>query len=183
MQLLLVIQMLIAPIIMAHTNVNVILDIVEMDSLALVINNFNISSLIPSLMNLMNLMNMRSKALMLPYIWISYWHWLFITLINIFIYLHYTFLFINLRLDNKKYYLNILFEWSTPVLSYIEGYQLSLVSSQFTDINECTTGNHGCHSNATCINLPGTKNCTCNIGFSGNGTYCSGRWRFYCLIV
>ena len=40
-----------------------------------------------------------------------------------------------------------------------------------TDINECL-GNP-CGLNATCTNLPGTFNCACNAGFTGNGITCS----------
>ena len=42
------------------------------------------------------------------------------------------------------------------------------------DINECNTTNHGCHINASCTNLIGSHFCTCNLGFSGNGTHCNG---------
>ena len=42
------------------------------------------------------------------------------------------------------------------------------------DINECTLGTHNCHTSATCTNIPGSFNCTCKIGYSGNGTFCQG---------
>ena len=42
------------------------------------------------------------------------------------------------------------------------------------DINECTLGTHNCHASATCTNIPGSFNCTCKIGYSGNGTFCQG---------
>ena len=43
-----------------------------------------------------------------------------------------------------------------------------------TDRNECRTGEHGCHNNASCTNLEGSHRCKCNSGFSGNGTDCIG---------
>ena len=44
----------------------------------------------------------------------------------------------------------------------------------FIDIHECNTGSHDCHQNATCINNAGSFTCQCNIGFTGNGTSCTG---------
>ena len=42
------------------------------------------------------------------------------------------------------------------------------------DINECTMPG-SCHSNATCINLDGSHNCSCIMGTTGNGfTSCEG---------
>ena len=44
----------------------------------------------------------------------------------------------------------------------------------FSDIDECTNATHNCHDNATCANLDGSFNCTCDPGYMGNGTYCEG---------
>ena len=41
------------------------------------------------------------------------------------------------------------------------------------DIDECATTNN-CDSNATCTNIPGFFTCTCNQGYTGNGTTCYG---------
>ena len=40
------------------------------------------------------------------------------------------------------------------------------------DIDECAEGSHICDSNAECTNTIGSHNCTCVIGYSGNGSSC-----------
>ena len=42
------------------------------------------------------------------------------------------------------------------------------------DIDECLSGKHNCHLDATCTNLKGSFNCTCKHGYQGNGSYCKG---------
>ena len=44
----------------------------------------------------------------------------------------------------------------------------------YLDMNECTLGNHRCHFKASCKNIIGSYTCTCNEGFTGNGTICKG---------
>ena len=39
----------------------------------------------------------------------------------------------------------------------------------------CTGTRHICGVNAVCINAPGSYNCTCRVGFYGNGVNCSGK--------
>ena len=43
------------------------------------------------------------------------------------------------------------------------------------DINECMSGSHNCHANATCNNTDGSFTCACVMGHSGNGLTCGGR--------
>ena len=43
----------------------------------------------------------------------------------------------------------------------------------FPDIDECK-GNHSCHVNATCTNTKGSYVCTCDPGYTGNGSDCTG---------
>ena len=42
------------------------------------------------------------------------------------------------------------------------------------DINECSTNNGGCSSNAKCTNNVGSFSCACNDGYSGDGFTCNG---------
>ena len=42
-----------------------------------------------------------------------------------------------------------------------------------SDIDECADATT-CDSNATCTNTPGSFTCTCNQGYTGNGTTCEG---------
>ena len=46
------------------------------------------------------------------------------------------------------------------------------------DIDECTIGTQRCDVNAVCNNVLGSYNCTCNDGFHGNGTNCTGEYSY-----
>ena len=41
------------------------------------------------------------------------------------------------------------------------------------DIDECSISTP-CDTNAQCSNTPGSYICSCNVGFTGNGTHCTG---------
>ena len=58
----------------------------------------------------------------------------------------------------------------------ISSYSLSesMQLNYFLDIVECSANSHNCHVNATCTNRVGSFFCTCNIGYTGNGSYCQG---------
>ena len=45
------------------------------------------------------------------------------------------------------------------------------------DVNECEDpGGNDCHQNASCTDTIGSYTCTCMMGYSGNGTYCEGKY-------
>ena len=46
------------------------------------------------------------------------------------------------------------------------------------DIDECST--RPCGANATCENIVGSFRCTCNRGYSKNGTNCIGMFYMSC---
>jgi len=50
-----------------------------------------------------------------------------------------------------------------------------VVESQLTDINECAVNGVACGSNSGCNNTIGSYVCSCNVGFTWNGTQCIGR--------
>ena len=43
-----------------------------------------------------------------------------------------------------------------------------------SDIDECSTGTDTCDTNADCSNSDGSFTCSCQSGYSGNGTTCQG---------
>ena len=49
------------------------------------------------------------------------------------------------------------------------------MNSNVADVNECTSGSHNCHQNATCTNTLGSFSCLCKTGHQGNGVTCVGK--------
>ena len=43
----------------------------------------------------------------------------------------------------------------------------------YLDVNECDGANE-CHTDSMCSNTDGSHECTCKIGYSGDGRQCSG---------
>ena len=43
------------------------------------------------------------------------------------------------------------------------------------DFDECQEETDDCHVNATCTDTPGSFECTCSSGFTGNGVNCESR--------
>ena len=60
------------------------------------------------------------------------------------------------------------------LLSYLSFYYALL----YTDINECVEGSHDCDVNANCTNTNGSFSCSCNPGYTGDGTNCGKIQRF-----
>ena len=51
------------------------------------------------------------------------------------------------------------------------------------DINECVR-NNPCDTNAQCTNTDGSYTCSCNAGYTGDGTICTGESNInilYCI--
>jgi hypothetical protein len=52
----------------------------------------------------------------------------------------------------------------------VQGYGLD--GYKCFDIDECASGQHSCHENASCGNLLGSFSCTCLDGYEGDGFMC-----------
>lgn len=47
----------------------------------------------------------------------------------------------------------------------------------FADINECgNSSSHNCDEHASCSNTDGSFECSCNVGYSGDGTTCTSKY-------
>ena len=61
---------------------------------------------------------------------------------------------------------------------------LSIISCLMciTDVNECSIGQHNCHTNARCVDTAGSYTCECSLGYTGDGiSQCSGNYG-WCLM-
>ena len=45
----------------------------------------------------------------------------------------------------------------------------------YLDTDECKYDLDNCHANASCTNTNGSFNCTCLIGYAGDGVSCEGK--------
>jgi len=50
---------------------------------------------------------------------------------------------------------------------------LLVFNTPLTDVNECGLDTDNCHVNATCADVIGSFECTCNSGFEGDGVNCA----------
>ena len=50
-----------------------------------------------------------------------------------------------------------------------------------TDVDECELDTDNCHANATCADVIGSFDCTCNSGFEGDGVICTSK-KFLCIL-
>ena len=57
------------------------------------------------------------------------------------------------------------------------GQVVGLTCGYFLDIDECMNHMDDCHQNASCRNNNGSFSCSCNSGFTGNGTDCEGMFK------
>ena len=51
---------------------------------------------------------------------------------------------------------------------------ITKLTNDILDDDECTDGTHNCDPNASCQNIGGGFTCTCNDGYSGDGVTCTG---------
>ena len=69
----------------------------------------------------------------------------------------------------------LLYSGITCVLKWV-----CVVSFVSLDINECIAATPLCDTNTLCDNTEGSFTCTCNSGYSGDGTVagsgCTGEW-------
>ena len=57
----------------------------------------------------------------------------------------------------------------------LERQPLMMMMLLVADVDECSEMLDNCHDDSFCTNTDDGFNCTCNPGFSGNGTFCEGK--------
>ena len=71
-------------------------------------------------------------------------------------------------------------------VTYLFGYLTTSENAySLVDIDECVAELDNCHKNATCNNTLGGFECTCNIGFDGDGLNCTSKlvtWSISSLV-
>ena len=63
-------------------------------------------------------------------------------------------------------------EMDSPVKVKLTSHQ-PVINQFYADIDECTTGQHGCNENANCMNTLGSYVCQCFNSFIGDGHQCT----------
>ena len=58
----------------------------------------------------------------------------------------------------------------------IDNIIIATMCVMYADVDECETRVDECDEKANCTNTEGSYNCTCFIGYSGNGTFCEGTY-------
>ena len=75
----------------------------------------------------------------------------------------------------KKSFYSIIYVFTFILKVYCIYHFLCFPSVTYrSDIDECSSGSHDCHQNATCVNTAGHYDCICKPGLTGNGRNCSG---------
>ena len=63
----------------------------------------------------------------------------------------------------------------TVKVGYLQLYYHTLKICFCADIDECSSMDNPCHTNASCTNTNGSYTCECVSGFTGNGTICASK--------
>ena len=78
--------------------------------------------------------------------------------------------FSRAQLKYKMYQRILVYFALTAVLALIR-----IFYSLGADIDECAKGSHSCDASANCTNNKGSYECTCQLGFTGDGFTCAGK--------
>ena len=65
------------------------------------------------------------------------------------------------------------------ILLFISSYWYDVLTA---DVDECAIGNHNCHDDATCYNTEGSYTCSCNTGYTGDGSFCTRKFIYVPII-
>ena len=66
---------------------------------------------------------------------------------------------------------------------YLEAFQHTYIHTilkvqrlfaNYTDVNECSSGQHRCSAEAECVNTEASYECHCRSGHEGDGVTCTG---------
>ena len=61
----------------------------------------------------------------------------------------------------------------------VQGYRMDRTNTTCLPVDTCTSGQHTCHHNATCLSTgPGTFTCACNSQYTGDGHLCEREFLF-----